>query len=65
MVYCITRSDDEEYYDENDVISFEDDLTDLKGLDYNYSGEFITDNDCYYVYFKCVKNTEEENNNDN
>lgn len=43
----IRRSDDPAWYDKSDLEEFEQLLNDK---DYSFSGEFILDNDCYYVF---------------
>lgn len=53
IIYIIERSNDMDYYDE--LLSDEDVL--LNGEyehDADTSAEFITDNDCYLVWFKYV-----------
>lgn len=59
IIHIICRSDDPDSYDE--LIEDEDVLLDGEDeYDASTSAEFITDNDCYLVWFKYVGEDEEE-----
>ena len=45
IVLVVKRSDDRQFYDEEDIFNRAPD-------NYDLSYEFVTDDDCYYVYFK-------------
>lgn len=49
IVKRIYRSDDPEWYDNTTIENLRE--TDL-GVEYDYSGEFITDGDCVYLFMK-------------
>lgn len=57
IVYCIYRSNDMEEYD---GICTVDGFVDAYKGDFCVSGEFITDDDCVYVYFKYAEESEED-----
>ena len=54
IIHIIARFDDEDFYDE--LLEDEDVLLDGEyKYDADTSAEFITDNDCYLVWFKYVE----------
>lgn len=49
IIHVIKRSDNAAWYDEHDLDQYEEELNDPN---YAFSGEFILDDDCYYVFAK-------------
>lgn len=47
IVHIIHRSENPDWYDAHDYADFD---KSLKGVSYSFSGEFILDDDCYYVF---------------
>lgn len=49
IICAIRRSNNPDWYDKSDIDEFEEKLGEQA---YSFSGEFILDDDCYYVFAK-------------